>query len=66
MTPILASVPTLAVACVYCLWSIYRRSLQARERVLRGRLGYMLWVLATETDDVPAPARVQPPEALVR
>jgi hypothetical protein len=50
MVPILASFPTMAVASVYCLWSIYRRSLPGRERVLRERVAYMLWVMTADTD----------------
>jgi hypothetical protein len=51
MVPIVASFPTLAVASLYCLWSVYRRSLRGRERALRERVVYMLWVLATDWED---------------
>jgi hypothetical protein len=38
--------PTLAVSAIYCIWQVYRRALALRERVLRERVAYMLWVLA--------------------
>jgi hypothetical protein len=38
--------PTLAVSAIYCIWQAYRRVLALRERVLRERVAYMLWVLA--------------------
>jgi hypothetical protein len=38
--------PTLAVSTIYCIWQAYRRALAQRERVLRERVAYMLWVLA--------------------
>jgi hypothetical protein len=54
----LAGVPTLAVASVYCLWSIYRRALKKRQRLLRGRVAFLLWTLAAEADlGVTAPNR---------
>jgi hypothetical protein len=38
--------PTLAISAIYCIWQAYRRALALRERVLRQRVAYMLWVLA--------------------
>jgi hypothetical protein len=46
MQPILASVPTLAVTTIFYVWSAYRRLQLQRERVLRERVAYMLWVMA--------------------
>jgi hypothetical protein len=52
MQPLLASVPTFAVAIIYCLYNIYRQDRQRRELSrLRKRVAYLLWVLATEVDD---------------
>jgi hypothetical protein len=43
-------VPTLAVAAIYCLWyRVYDFHMQ-RQRVLRERVAYMLWVAASEAD----------------
>jgi hypothetical protein len=38
--------PTLAVSAIYCLWQVYQRAIVLRERVLRERVVYMLWILA--------------------
>ena len=38
--------PTLAVSAIYCIWQAYRRALALRDRVLRERVAYMLWILA--------------------
>lgn len=43
-------VPTLAVAVIYCLWYRVHDFQQRRQRVLRERVAYMLWVAATEVD----------------
>ena len=44
------SVPTLAVAMIYCLW--FRAEMYRRHRLqrLRERVAYMLWSAATEAD----------------
>jgi hypothetical protein len=47
MTPTL---PTLAVSLIYCLWQAYFRARLFRERRLRERIAYMLWVSAREID----------------
>ncbi len=44
------SIPTLAVAMIYCLWhraEFYRRQQMKR---LRERVAYMLWSAAMEAD----------------
>jgi hypothetical protein len=48
MQPFLVSLPTLAVAVIYCFWNGYRVSLARRERALRHRVAYMLWVMADQ------------------
>jgi hypothetical protein len=51
MSMILAqSVPTLAVAIIYCLWFRAFTHRQQRMRRLRERVAYMLWAAAMETD----------------
>lgn len=51
--PVISSaVPTLAVAAIYCIWSRAFYYLQLRrERLLRERVTYMLWVMANEIED---------------
>jgi hypothetical protein len=47
MHAICTSVPTLAVSVIYCLYQFYVRERQRRrERVLRERVTYLLWVMA--------------------
>jgi hypothetical protein len=50
MLPLLASLPTLSVSAIFCIWSAYRRYLQ-RDRTLRERVAYLLWVMATYLDE---------------
>lgn len=35
--------PTLAVSTIYCIWAAYQRK---RERALREKVAFLLWVLA--------------------
>jgi hypothetical protein len=51
MQALLCSVPTLAVSLIYCCWSTYFRALLRRDRVLRERVAYMLWVAAGCADE---------------
>jgi hypothetical protein len=49
--PIIAeSVPTIAVAAIYCLWMRAYMAQRQREQRLRGRIAYMLWSAATEVE----------------
>jgi hypothetical protein len=49
MQVIIATGPTLAVAIIYCIWRrIYDAQLQ-RERTLRERVSYMLWIMAGDS-----------------
>ncbi len=50
MQAVLTTLPTLAVSAVYCLWNVYRFAQSQRDRKLRERVAYMLWVAAAETD----------------
>ena len=51
MSLILAqSVPTLAVAMIYCLWFRAEMHRQGRMKRFRERVAYMLWSAAMEPD----------------
>jgi hypothetical protein len=50
MNPFATSVTTLAVSMIFCLWQGYRRDQQRRQRRLRQRVAYMLWVAAWRAD----------------
>jgi hypothetical protein len=43
-----SSVPTLAVSAIYCVWYAYQANKIRRDRVLRERVAYMLWVAAEQ------------------
>ncbi len=51
VNPMLSTLPTLMVTAVYYAWCVYRREQRLRDRVLRERVTYLLWVLATGIDD---------------
>lgn len=38
--------PAFSVVTLYYIWHIYRQTWLQRERVLRERVTYMLWVMA--------------------
>ena len=50
LQPVLAALPTLAVATVYCFWHLYEAALKKKERRLRERVTWMLWVMAQEEE----------------
>lgn len=45
---LLQTIPTLAVASLYCLWFRAYLEHRRRERILRERVSYMLWCAANE------------------
>jgi hypothetical protein len=51
MSALFPSVSTLAVSIIYCVWQAYRRSCDRRERTLRERVAYLLWVMAHRVKD---------------
>jgi hypothetical protein len=55
MEPLCASVPVLAVAVIFRLWQAYRQPLLRRERRLRERVAYMLWVAANQVEGPAVP-----------
>jgi hypothetical protein len=46
MHSICCSIAALTVACIYYSWRAYTDCLGRRERTLRDRVTYMLWVMA--------------------
>jgi hypothetical protein len=50
MQAIALTLPTLAVSALYCFWNVCRLAERQRDRRLRERVAYMLWVMATEVD----------------
>jgi hypothetical protein len=57
-----ATFPTLAVSAIFCIWNAYRQARLRRERLLRQRVAYMLWIVATR-DMKPKLARARPMSA---
>ena len=50
MQPTYGAVAALAVTAIYYLWRTYFQVGLLRERTLRRRVAYMLWVMATRPD----------------
>lgn len=50
MPVLYGSVATLAVASIYYVWKVYIQARLQRERMLRERVAYMLWVLAHDAE----------------
>jgi len=50
MNPLVTSMATLAVSTIFCLWRFYQQSEQQRHRLLRERVAYMLWTMASQGD----------------
>jgi hypothetical protein len=46
MQPIVTNMAALTVATLYYLWRAHYQTRQRRDRVLRQRVAYMLWVIA--------------------
>ena len=44
------SIPTLAVASIYCIWRSYNELWFRKHVTLRERVTYMLWVMANEIE----------------
>lgn len=57
MEPFVTSLPTIAVATIFCLYDLARRFQKRRERTLRERVAYMLWVLAEDLEQIEAEAK---------
>jgi hypothetical protein len=57
MQPLLGTFQVLAVTVIFRLWQAYRQALLVRERRLRERVAYMLWVMANQVEEPGLPAR---------
>jgi hypothetical protein len=56
----IAALPAITVSAIFVAWNVARRERQQRDRLLRERVAYMLWVAAHQ-DDPPRRARRKPP-----
>ena len=45
-----ATLPTIAVSTLYLTWNVCHQERVRRERVLRERVAYMVWVAANKDD----------------
>lgn len=50
MQPLWGNVAALAIVFIFYTWRTYLNVLSRRERVLRERVAYLLWVLADRTE----------------
>jgi hypothetical protein len=50
MHPLWCNVAALAVALLYLVWRTHQRLLLRRQRQLRERVAYMLWVMIDRVD----------------
>jgi hypothetical protein len=41
-----AFIPIYAVVMIHCIWRVYQYAERRRQRTLRDRVAYMLWVTA--------------------
>lgn len=46
MNPLFGSIATLSISVIYLVWKMYRENRHHREKVVRQRVAYMLWVMA--------------------
>jgi hypothetical protein len=57
MNPLVPGLSTLAVSAIYCIWCAYQQFLARRadelrqQNVLRERVAWMLWTMATNEDE---------------
>jgi hypothetical protein len=51
MQPLIGTFHVLAVAVIFSLWQAYRQVQLTRERRLRERVAYMLWVMANQVEE---------------
>ena len=57
MEPFVTALPTLAVATIFCLYDIARRTQAQRQQTLRERVTWMLWTLAMNLDRIEREAK---------
>lgn len=53
MPLLVCSIALLAVTVIYLFWRSYLQSLQRRQRTLRERVAYLLWIAAGAEEDTP-------------
>jgi len=51
MEPIMSSAAALAVAVIFYTWRAWQQVQFRRERLLRERVAYMLWVMANQEEN---------------
>ncbi len=51
LQPIFAALPTLAVSMVYCFYRAYALIQKQRQKRLRERVAWMLWVMAEQVEE---------------
>jgi hypothetical protein len=51
MNPIVCNFAALTVALLYCSWQRHRHLIDQKQRVLRRRVAFMLWVMAQPPDE---------------
>jgi hypothetical protein len=52
MNPLVGSIATLAVSVIFYTWQLYSHIRLRKQRNLRERVAYMLWVMAHQDVDV--------------
>jgi hypothetical protein len=50
MQPVFTSMAALAVASIFYTWRAWQQTQYQRERTLRERVAYMLWIMATREE----------------
>ena len=48
--PLMTTIATLAVSAIYIFWEHYHQILERRQRLLRSRVAFMLWVMANRDE----------------
>ncbi len=51
MEPIMSSAAALAVAVIFYSWRAWQQTHHRRQRILRERVAYMLWVVANQEEN---------------
>jgi len=51
MHPLVGSIATLAVSIIFYTWQLYSQIRVQKQRTLRERVAFMLWVMANEDED---------------
>lgn len=54
MEPVYSTLAAMAVTCIFCAYRAYEKKMLYRERKLRERVTFMLWVMANGFDLEPS------------